>query len=133
MRQLMHTEFAALLARAGITQAAFARLAGITARQVNNWARGRAAVPQWAALLAIALLDLSAEELAIRLEEVPFSWSEVLGLSAAADTATIRRAWTALARRYHPDMGGRPEPMVRVNAAYEEARLTLSGGHPPRH
>ena len=123
----MHTEFAALLARAGVTQADFARLAGFTARQVNNWARGRAAVPQWAALLAIALLDLSAEELAIRLEEVPFSWNEVLGLSAEANIATIRRAWTALARRYHPDIGGRPEPMVRVNAAYEEARLTLSG------
>ena len=64
----MHTEFVALLARAGVTQAAFARLAGVTARQVNNWVRGRAAVPQWASLLAIAILDLSTEELATRLE-----------------------------------------------------------------
>jgi transcriptional regulator with XRE-family HTH domain len=37
----MHTEFAALLARAGVSQAAFARLAGLSPRQVNNWARGR--------------------------------------------------------------------------------------------
>jgi len=48
MRALLHTEFNALLARAGVTQAGFARLAGLTPRQVNNWARGRAAVPKWA-------------------------------------------------------------------------------------
>jgi len=55
MRALLHTEFAALLDRAGVSQAAFARLAGVTARQVNNWTRGRAAVPRWAALLAVVL------------------------------------------------------------------------------
>ena len=44
MRALLHTEFAALLARAGVSQASFARLTGVTARQVNNWARGRALV-----------------------------------------------------------------------------------------
>ena len=32
-RQLLHTEFAALLARAGVSQAAFARLSGYTPRQ----------------------------------------------------------------------------------------------------
>ena len=47
-RALLYTEFTALLARADVTQAGFARLAGLTPRQVNNWARGRAAVPQWA-------------------------------------------------------------------------------------
>ena len=45
MRTLLHTEFAVLLARADVRQAAFARLTGVTPRQVNNWARGRAAVP----------------------------------------------------------------------------------------
>ncbi len=30
-RALLHTEFAALLSRAGVSQAAFARLAGVTA------------------------------------------------------------------------------------------------------
>ena len=82
------TDFAALLVRGDITQAAFARLAGVTARQVNNWVRGRASVPQWAALLAIALQDLSAEELAIRLEEVPFTEGEVLAASQAAETTS---------------------------------------------
>ena len=128
MRQLMHTEFVALLDRTDVTQAAFARLADITARQVNNWARGHAAVPQWAALLAIALLDLSAGELAIRLDEVPFSWNEVLGVSAAADAASLRRAWTGLAVRYHPDKGGSREHMTRVNGAYEAARQAITSG-----
>jgi DNA-binding transcriptional regulator YiaG len=45
VRALLHTEFAALLARADVSQAAFARLSGYTPRQVNNWARGRAAAP----------------------------------------------------------------------------------------
>ena len=37
MRALLGTEFAALLARADVSQAAFARLSGYTTRQVNNW------------------------------------------------------------------------------------------------
>ena len=36
MPALLHTEFAALLARADLSQASFARLTGVTARQVNN-------------------------------------------------------------------------------------------------
>jgi transcriptional regulator with XRE-family HTH domain len=44
MRPLLHTEFAALLARAGVSQAAFARLSGYTPRQLNNWCRGKALV-----------------------------------------------------------------------------------------
>ena len=48
MQTLLGTEFAALLTRAGVSQAAFARVTGTTARQVNNWCRGRAAVPSWA-------------------------------------------------------------------------------------
>ena len=44
MESLLGTEFTALLARAGVSQAAFARLTGTTARQVNNWCRARAAV-----------------------------------------------------------------------------------------
>jgi transcriptional regulator with XRE-family HTH domain len=76
MRALLHTEFAALPARAGVSQASFARLTGVTARQVNNWARGRALVPQWAALLAVALQDFSPEALTVSLEEAEFSWHE---------------------------------------------------------
>jgi DNA-binding transcriptional regulator YiaG len=70
MRTLQHSEFVALLAAADVRQAAFARLAGVTARQVNNWCRGRAALPRWAALLALALRGLYTETLTIMLEEV---------------------------------------------------------------
>ena len=76
----------------------FARLAGLTARQVNDWARGRALVPQWAALLAATLRDFSPEALTISLEEAEFRWREILGVSAHADTAAARRAMTRLAR-----------------------------------
>ena len=64
------TEFAALLARADVSQAAFARLTGMTPRQVNNWARGRATAPLWAVLLAVLLQDHSPDALTIMLEEV---------------------------------------------------------------
>jgi len=126
MRALLHTEFVALLARAGVSQASLARLTGVTARQVNNWARGRALVPQWAALLAIALQDFSTETLTISLEEVEFSWREILGVPPNADAAAARRAMTRLALRYHPDKGGRPEQMTRINAAYEKAMRGMS-------
>jgi transcriptional regulator with XRE-family HTH domain len=128
MRALLHTEFDALLARAGVSQASFARLTGMTARQVNNWARGRALVPQWAALLAVALQDVSPEALMISLEEAEFSWREILGVPPNADTAAARRAMTQLALRYHPDQGGQPEQMTRINAAYENARRAMSAG-----
>jgi transcriptional regulator with XRE-family HTH domain len=126
MTALLHTEFDALLARAGVSQASFARLTGGTARQVNNWARGRALVPQWAALLAATLQDFSPEALTISLEEVEFSWSEILGVPPDADAAAARRATTRLALRYHPDKGGRPEQMTRINAAHENARHAIS-------
>jgi len=79
MDTLPDTAFTALLARASISQAAFARLAGVTPRQVNNWCRNRAAVPKWAALLAIVLADISLEELEIRFVEACFAWHEVQG------------------------------------------------------
>ncbi len=71
MRTLQHTEFVALLASADVSQAGFARLAGVSARQVNKWCRGRATLPRWAGLLTIALRELSAEALTIALEELP--------------------------------------------------------------
>ena len=63
------TQFAAFLARADVSQAAFARLTGVTPRQVNNWARGRATVPRWAVMLAVLLQDHSPEALTIAVEE----------------------------------------------------------------
>jgi transcriptional regulator with XRE-family HTH domain len=122
MRAFLHTEFAALLARAGVGQASFARLTGVTARQVNNWARGRALAPRWAALLAGALQDVSAEALTIALDEAAFSWREILGVPPNADTAAARVAMTQVAGLYQSDKGGTPEQMTRINAAYENAR-----------
>jgi len=126
MRALLSTEFAALLDRVSLSQAAFARLTGVTTRQVNKWARGRADVPQWAALLAIALTEQSAEALICSLAVAKFSWADVLGVSPHAEIAEARRAMTRLAVLYHPDKGGTTEQMVRINKAYEEARKARS-------
>ena len=122
MKTLLHTELAALLARNGVSQAAFARLTGLTPRQVNNWCRGRAAVPPWAAALAVVLDEHSPDAIAMRLEEVSFSWHETLGLPPAADATSVRQAMSRLALAYHPDKGGTPAQMARVNAAYAQAR-----------
>jgi len=63
-------QFAALLVTADISQAAFARLAGVSPRQVNNWCRNRAKVPRWATLLAVVLHEHSVEALTINAEEI---------------------------------------------------------------
>jgi hypothetical protein len=122
MRALLGTEFAALLARADVSQASFARLTGYTVRQVNNWCRARAAVPPWAAALAVLLQNASPEAIQILLEEVQFSWHETLGVPSTADASTIRRAWARLAHSHHPDKGGTQEQMGRLNAAYATAQ-----------
>jgi hypothetical protein len=48
----------------------FARLAGVSPRQVNNWCRNRAKVPRWATLLAVVLRQHSVEALTINAEEI---------------------------------------------------------------
>jgi hypothetical protein len=122
VRTLLHTEFTALLARAGVGQAAFARLAGYTPRQVNNWCRGRAQVPPWAAVLAALLDEHSPDAIEMMVDEARLSWHETLGVPPAADAAAVRRAMTRLAHAYHPDKGGTQQQMTRINAAYEQAR-----------
>ena len=119
MPALLHTEFAALLARADLSQASFARLTGVTARQVNNWARGRAVVPRWAALLAIALLEQSSEALTITLEETSFSWHETLGVSPTADATAARRAMT---RPVVVTRNGRPRNVLLSVAEYDRLK-----------
>lgn len=109
-----------------MSQVAFAPLTGLTPRQVNNWCRGRAAVPPWAALLAVVLQDSLPELLETEVDEARFRWHEILGVSPRADAASILRAMTGLARRTHPDVGGDPEQMVRINEAYEHARQETS-------
>jgi molecular chaperone DnaJ len=46
----------------------------------------------------------------------------VLGVNPEADTATIRRAYRALAWRHHPDFGGDTRAMVAVNDAWHVLR-----------
>ena len=121
MQTLLGTEFTALLARAGVSQAEFARLTGTTTRQVNNWCRARAAVPSWAAALAILMQGNSPEAIQILLEEVQFSSHETLGVPPNAEAGTIRSAWARLALAYHPDKRGTQAQMARINAAYEQA------------
>ncbi len=70
MLQPTGDQFAALLATADISQASFARLAGVSPRQVNNWCRNRAKIPQWATLLAVVLQKQSAETLMTDAEEI---------------------------------------------------------------
>jgi transcriptional regulator with XRE-family HTH domain len=130
MRALLHTEFAALLARVGVSQAAFARLTGLTSRQVNNWCRGRAAVPPWAAALAVILDQLSPDAIAMMVDETVFGWHETLGVPPAADAAVVRRAMTRLALAYHPDKSGTQQQMTRINTAYEQARANQDNRSP---
>jgi len=48
------------------------------------------------------------------------AWS-VLEIKETDDESIIRKAYHRLAREYHPDKGGNPEDMVRLNNAYEWA------------
>jgi transcriptional regulator with XRE-family HTH domain len=130
MRALLHTEFAALLARAGVSQAAFAGVTGYTPRQVNNWCRGRATVPLWAVALAAILDEHSPDAIEMMVDEALFSWHETLGVPPAADAAAVRRAMTRLALAYHPDKSGTQQQMTRINAACEQARANQQNRPP---
>jgi len=127
MRTLLHTEFAALLARTGTSQAAFARLTGLTARQVNNWCRGRAAVPPWAAALAAILDERSPDALEMMVDDTQFSWDETLNVPPGTATEEIDRALRRLARRSAPDQGGTAAQRTRIDTACAQARTTVEG------
>jgi hypothetical protein len=92
MRAGLHTTFNAHLARAGIIQASFVCLTVVTARQVSNWTRRRVLVPQWIALLAVALHDVLPQSLTVSLEEAESTWREILGVPPNAKTAAARLA-----------------------------------------
>ncbi len=70
MEPISGSAFTALLRQADVSQTGFARLSGVSARQINKWYRERAAVPRWATVLALALQELSAETLAILHDEL---------------------------------------------------------------
>jgi DNA-binding transcriptional regulator YiaG len=57
MRPLQPVQFVALPASADVNQASFARLSGVSTRQVNKWCRGRVALlmqskTRWSTILA---------------------------------------------------------------------------------
>jgi hypothetical protein len=84
MRALLHTEFTALLAGTGTSQAGFARLGGFSPRQVNNGCRGRAAVPPWAPILAAILEERAPDALEMTVDEAPVRRHKTLGVPPSA-------------------------------------------------
>jgi transcriptional regulator with XRE-family HTH domain len=132
MHTLLHTEFTALLARTGTSQAGFARLTGLTPRQVNNWCRGRAAVPPWAAILAAILDERSTDALEMTVDEAQFRWHETLGVPQDAATDEIGCAVRRLARRYAADQGGTEAQRTRIETASAQARTTAENRSPPQ-
>jgi transcriptional regulator with XRE-family HTH domain len=65
----LNPPLAAWLTAADCSQARFARLTGLTPRQVNAWCRGHAHTPRWALLIAALLRHHSPDAMAIALEE----------------------------------------------------------------
>jgi hypothetical protein len=56
------------------------------------------------------------------------TWRRVLGVDDGADLGTVERAYRKLAIAHHPDQGGDPDQMARINAAIVVARKEL-GSH----
>ena len=81
MHRLTGPTFTALLARAGVSQAAFARLAGVTPRQVNKMVPRPRRLPAWAVVIAVVLQDRSPEALTIDLEETRQALAALQGLA----------------------------------------------------
>ncbi len=85
------------LAPVGVSQAGCAPRTGITARQVNNWCRGRATLPPWAAALAVLLERHSPEAIAMLTEARTFAWHETRGVPPNATADATRLAMRRLA------------------------------------
>jgi curved DNA-binding protein CbpA len=52
-------------------------------------------------------------------------WLRVLGLEYPSSLTEATKAFRALARRYHPDLGGDPAAFARVKQAYDRIRELL--------
>lgn len=61
-------------------------------------------------------------------EPVIEPWWVVLGVHRAATPEEVRRAYVALARTHHPDVGGDVARMARINRAYAEGAANGIGG-----
>lgn len=54
------------------------------------------------------------------------SWRAVMGLAEnVREIDAIKKAYKRLAMKHHPDRGGRPAEMVRINQAYQSAQKEL--------
>ena len=47
----------------------------------------------------------------------------VLGVTRNADQAVVEAVYKALSKKFHPDLGGDPERMKAINAAYDKLRV----------
>ncbi|MEH2152088.1 J domain-containing protein [Nostoc sp.] len=58
-------------------------------------------------------------------QSTSLSWQEVLGVASSANFATVKTAYRAAVRVYHPDGGIYPdlEKMKAINLAFEQAKL----------
>ena len=52
---------------------------------------------------------------------------QVLDLAYGVPIADIKKRYRALAREHHPDAGGDPERMKKINAAYDDLRRVIEG------
>jgi hypothetical protein len=55
----------------------------------------------------------------------------VLGVDRSASAEEVHQAWVAMARRHHPDRGGDPAAMRRVNEAWAQVRDSPPPATPP--
>ena len=56
------------------------------------------------------------------MEQYELNWKNyygILGISSGAEPEVIKAAYTALARKYHPDTGGSGQRMKEINESYE--------------
>ena len=126
-RALLHTGFAALLTRAGVSQAAFDRTAGRRKHPPGEQLGPR---PHCRAVLGGPASRRSeryhARGAAPDAGRHQLSRRRALGGPYGADLATIRQAMRGLALLYHPDKEGQAEQMVIGNPAHMEAAPAAS-------
>jgi hypothetical protein len=56
------------------------------------------------------------------MEQYELNWKnyyDILGIGPGAEPEVIKAAYTALARKYHPDTGGSAQRMKQINESYE--------------